>query len=128
MVEMTKEEKPHLSRNGISYGYYVEARMTNGNPKLFGDQIFDGEWRRVHFSYDPAGVPPRDKYDYELAAHSLLSYEGAQALRWWLLAEAEYASISTRLRRYEVRYTSNIYEKETVDEQGGRFERAISKV
>jgi hypothetical protein len=99
--------EPHTSSNGTAHGYSVEARMHGNLPPLqIGRQIFDSNWRGVQFdSGGPCGVKASQWHRYELDACGLLSYEAAQALRWWLLADAPaFSGIETRLVKHTITY------------------------
>ncbi len=92
--------------NGTERAWSVEARHTH-DPAKIGDQIFDSKWRRVNFASSPVGVPiaySSSGYD----RHGLLSYQTAQALRWWLKAEAaktHLICLDTRLIEHEIKYS-----------------------
>jgi hypothetical protein len=93
------------SESGTQTGYSVEARYKYQTPKMFGDQIFDNRWQRVHFQESLIGVPPGARYQRKIIEQGLLGYAAAQALRWWLHASAE--ACDTGSFRLETRLISH---------------------
>jgi len=93
-AEESKEINPEYPKKGQSHSgtvsaYSVEARYNYPEPKQFGDIILHKEWKKMYFPEGKHGVPVGNKFDYAQIALGLLSYQAAQALRWWLHAEAE---------------------------------------
>lgn len=88
-VPATEFPKEHGHGTHSTRGYSVEARTTDGiPPRIVDDKAFGDEWQRIEFASSPIiGVAPHSNWDYGLAAAHLYSYEAAEALRWWWLAE-----------------------------------------
>lgn len=98
----TEFPKEHSNQEGTTHGYTVEAR-NGGGPVTVGDQIFDGEWRRVGFTKSAGGIPD----DPMLSQYRLHSYTAAEALRWWFLAVCHRdfrICMETRLVTHQVKY------------------------
>lgn len=114
---------PHATAAGTCTGYSVEARV-DGPPRQLGKYLLDGEWRTVQFDAAPNGVPGFSHAEPWLAHCGLLRYESAQALRWWLMAEAVWG-VRTRLVRHKVQYSMQQYKGEPEDEQGDLLLRGI---
>lgn len=96
-------------QSGTQPGWSVEARSTlEDHPLQVGEQLFTTKWKKVHFDPAKLGVPAgRLDFD-EYLRFDLLSYPGAQALRWWFIAalrmEHKDTAVETRLVRHEVTY------------------------
>lgn len=114
----TKTEAPKefprkaSSGSGGVTGYSVEARLNYHEPRTISGQIFDNRWSTVHFqqTVPPFGVPSGRRYNscwYDQTG--LFSYQAAQALRWWFLANAEVEfsclCLETRLIEHEIKYS-----------------------
>lgn len=107
---------------GISerQGYQVQVRDTAFNthhPTRLPDGIIGPEWRDVRFEDDqnPAGVPSiQAPYFSEL---QLLTYEGAMALGWTILAQNPYRTIEVRLTAHKLISTYQCTEIGTVEMQ-----------
>ena len=111
---MTAEQKvkADVSGSGTIHGYRVEARYNYSQPKSFGGQILDREWRLLHFAEGtPIGVPVGSSHELPMLRQSYCySYQGAQALRWWFHANVETEllgglCLETRIVRYEIQYS-----------------------
>lgn len=101
------------SGRGAEIGYTVEARLNYHEPAKISGQIFDNRWRRVEFEKGAIGVPSCSRYQRHVAEHGMLGYAAAQALRWWLHANAEVEQSSalcleTRLISHRISYTHKI--------------------
>lgn len=99
--------------SGTEIAYMVEARINSDRPEQIGDQIFDNRWREVHFVHALNGVPRCSPYARRTIENGLLGYPAAQALRWWLHANADKDGISgicleTRIIKYEIAYSYSI--------------------
>lgn len=96
------------SGSGQETAYAVEARYNAASPVSIGEQIFDNRWREVVFPKGPIGVPGRPWNEQSMKLR-LLGYSQAQALRWWLHAEADSTMsgicLETRLIKYEVSHS-----------------------
>lgn len=69
--------------------YSVEARIAFHEPGMIGKQIFDNRWRTVKFDKSAEiGVPNAPVFS-RAKDHGLFGHSAAQALRWWLHAEAD---------------------------------------
>jgi hypothetical protein len=99
-------------------GYRVEARdalFTHLNPAVLSDGVLTSEWREIRFEEgpNPAGIPREPfgrKHDY-----GLLTYEGATALAWTLIAQNRLRSIEARLVQYQLETTYEYYRDGLVD-------------
>lgn len=91
MEEDSEYPKQKGQGSGSCGGYTVEARSMSDTPMQLGKQIFDNRWRQAQFDKGIIGVPSGlDRYSLsEMATAGLLQYSSAQALRWWLHANAE---------------------------------------
>lgn len=111
IVEETPEyPKSGQSHSGTVFAYSVDARNNYPEPKQFGDVILHKEWKRMYFPEGKCGVPIGNKFDCAQIALGLLSYQAAQALRWWLHAEAEVEMLGgmcleTRIVKHEVTFS-----------------------
>lgn len=97
------------SASGTEEAYSVEARYIGTEPKQIGGMLFDNRWRRVNFSRAASGVPAGPEWHHHARHLGLLGYTAAQALRWWLLAEADREMlgsicIETRIVKHAIRY------------------------
>lgn len=82
-------------------GFRVQVRdphFTHVNPCLLDDGIVGPEWRDVSFrtGANPAGVPVLRRGD----EYGLMSYEGATALAWTLIAQNRFNMLECRLVAY----------------------------
>jgi len=99
--------------SGTETGYTVEARYSYNNPVQIGGQLFDNRWRQVSFEKSEIGIPSAPRYQHHVIEHGLLGYTAAQALRWWLHAQADADGVSglcleTRLISHKISYTHKI--------------------
>lgn len=102
--------KKGSSGNGTDHAYTVEARLAYPEPRSVVGQILDTRWRQVAFVESTVGVPARPRYaPWGAFLSDKLSYQAAQALRWWFLANAEQEfsclCIETRLVEHEIKYS-----------------------
>lgn len=81
------------SHSSTSDGWKVEARLAYHTPTQVAGMLLDLRWRQVHFDKSPVGVPG-ERYPNFLVMAGLLTYQQAQALRWWFIAEAQHQSSS----------------------------------
>lgn len=97
------------SGSGTDTAYSVQARMAYITPKVVAGQLLDLRWTKIHF--DPArnGVPVREGLFPQFRTLGLLSYQAAQAMRWWFIAAAakdhDHLCLETRLVEHEVKYS-----------------------
>jgi hypothetical protein len=124
MSEFPRDVCPaHHSRG--ERGYTVEARCTLKHPKTVNGKALGGEWLQLEFPHG-RGVPAAPPYS-PLPLMGLLSYQAAQALRWWWIAEAEAADIcstngiETRLVQFDVKVDWEARAVAAVDEQPHHF-------
>ena len=105
------------TRQGKTRCYTVEARSMN-QPMQCNGVLLGHEWHRMHFREAPLnlGVPRGSRYEIGLLDElDMLDYQAAQALRWWLHAQA-YAepigaspyALETRLVEHEVKYSFQV--------------------
>lgn len=110
---MSEEEKyPSFGGrgSGTTTAYSVEARYNNPHPREAAGRLFDNRWQMLHFDKSPIGVPAttwRHPFVHEIG---LLSYQAAQALRWWFLAQLETSvagclCFETRIVEHKVEYS-----------------------
>lgn len=92
--------------------YSVEARCGHqGEPRVICGVLYGDKWKRVEFSHtDGTGIPTGPRWHVWLRDElNLLSYASAQALRWWLHAQAELEmseySLETRIVEHRVGWT-----------------------
>ena len=114
-MELEKDYKKEKgSGHSTTSAYTVEARASCGDPKQIGSQIFDSKWRRVAYEKGAIGVPPCSILRKEVAEHGMLGYSAAQALRWWLHANADVSEmlgglcLETRLIKHILETTHSI--------------------
>jgi hypothetical protein len=96
------------SLHGTETAYTVEARVNYHQPAQVGKQIFDMRWQRVKFDKSVIGVPAAPASHRATLENGLLCYAAAQALRWWLHANAEcdfVICLETRLIKHTVTYS-----------------------
>lgn len=102
------------SGNGTIYGYVVQARYNFHYPEKFGDIILGKRWRTLAFLEvrPDIGVPIGDSWEAPIFKQvGCYSYEAAQALRWWFLAQANAhhptgsLCLETRLVQMKVEYS-----------------------
>lgn len=100
--------------------YSIEARCGTAKlgPITVNNQVFDGEWRTVNIARAPIGVPAAPPFMASAQQHGLYGYAAAQALRWWLLAEADmtFRALDTRLIEHRLETTYKITATAIVDE------------
>jgi hypothetical protein len=71
--------------------YTVEARCPGQHPMAVARQLFGHHWCRVVFGESTGqGVPAAPLWKVHTIEHGMYSYAAAQALRWWLHAQAEF--------------------------------------
>ncbi len=99
------------SGTGGDRAYFVEARFNYHEPCEICGQLMDKEWRRIHFSKGPIGIPGPQFPNLASTNLGLHSYAQAEALRWWFLAAADTnhdtLCLETRLVEVEVNWTFN---------------------
>jgi hypothetical protein len=98
--------------SGSTVGYTVEARYNSFEPKQIGGVLLDNRWRRLDFAPGSPGVPVAKIHESELTRNRLMNYPGAQALRWWFIANCEAEGfwggslcVDTRLVKHQVVYS-----------------------
>jgi hypothetical protein len=98
------------SESGKEVAYTVEARYATSRPVQIANQIFDNRWRTVQYVDSPIGVPTAHPIRRQTQQHGMYGYSAAQALRWWLHAEADASMngicLETRLIKHEITYSS----------------------
>lgn len=99
--------------SGTMTCYKVEARMCHGcGPKEIKNidtwnspVLTDSKWATLSFPTGSVGVPS-SSFGQDYARYGYLSYQAAQALRWWFLAEqGGVGAMETRLVQYEFEYS-----------------------
>ena len=100
------------SGSGSETAYSVEARMNYSQPMQIAGRIFDNRWVAVQFDKSAVGVPSAPFYARHTLEHGLLGYSAAQALRWWLHAQADNeikgTCLETRIVKHKISYTHTI--------------------
>lgn len=106
------------SGSGTDCVWSVEARYNYHTAKAFGDLILDNRWQRLYFKkHKEIGVPQGGCLTPAIKLSGLLSYQAAQALRWWFIANCENDSmfgvmgalcLETRLVKHEVEYSYKV--------------------
>lgn len=118
---MTKEQddyatKPDVfpqkgtSGSGDAHAYTVQARMAYFEPKQICGHLLDTRWRTIYFEQSPVGVPAQSRYSpWSGCLPGMMTYEAAQALRWWFMANAahtfDHFCLETRLVKHEIKYS-----------------------
>lgn len=107
-------------------GYSIEAMLTTDMPEMIAGNLVDSKWRTVNVDHVPNGVGVPRSADYHadiFAKLGVMGYEAAQALRWWLHAEAarshKHWGLRTRLVRHSVSYSMQATPGEAIEEIGG---------
>lgn len=112
---LTKEQEfpqKGSSMSGTDFGYQVQARYNFHTPKQFGDIVLDQRWRTLYFQKSPIGVPVAGELQWYLRPCQCMSFQAAQALRWWFVADAEASDLlgsmclETRLLKVRVKYST----------------------
>lgn len=97
------------SGSGDDILYSVQARLAYHDARLICGHLLDLRWKTLYFEKSPIGVPAARPFRFGAMATGLLSYQAAQALRWWFLAEAETnfscLCVETRLVEHRVSYS-----------------------
>jgi hypothetical protein len=114
------------SCSGTDYGWSVEARYVYPGVLTAGQQVIDNRWQRINFPETPPGlpgVPTGGVMHRQSAVAGYLSYQAAQALRWWFIADVKKdmgaGCLETRLVKHEVAYTVKIKAVSAHDNLGG---------
>ena len=97
-----------ITASGEDSAYTVEARYAYPQPVEIAGQIFDNRWRQVQFTQGPICVPG-ESFARHRELFGMLGYAQAQALRWWLHAEAgtlKGICLETRLIKHKIKYSS----------------------
>jgi hypothetical protein len=122
MDKQLMHEKPSYHQ-GTNVGFAVEARMQGTTPEQLAGQLFDNRWRRVEYvEVDPPfrGIP--STRHGMLRECGLYSHSAAQALRWWLHAQADVEfkgiGLETRLIQHKVTFKVEWQAEEAVDYEG----------
>ncbi len=106
--------KNRSKSSGSETCYSVEARYNFPAPVEISGQIFDERWREVKFEENPVGVPRASQFQEHTLRHRMLGYSAAQALRWWLHANADAmkagmcACLETRLVKHTIKHSCEI--------------------
>lgn len=113
-------------------GFTVEAMFASDKPRQIAGQLLDNRWAEVSFAMAPQGfgVPAHDQFNAEIVRHGLYGYEAAQALRWWLHAQArleggEYC-LRTRLVVHKVVTETRVTAERAICEEG--YQRGLSEL
>jgi hypothetical protein len=114
------------SCNGTEYGWSVEARYVYPDPLQCGKIVIDNRWTRIHFPETPPGlpgVPVGGLLHRQSALAGYLSYQAAQALRWWCLSDVMKDMVAgcleTRLVKHEISYSVKVKAVSAHDNLGG---------
>lgn len=114
------EKDPNLcgTGHGTDVGYRVQVRCDktcHSNPTELADGIVSTEWRDVSFRLgkNPAGIP-QSIFDRK-CEHGLLTYEGAVALAWTILAQNEHRDLECRLVAYNLETTFKLTRQGVVE-------------
>ena len=107
-------DKQRGSGSGHETAYTVEARCNGKKARVIAGQIFDNRWQKVEFEKSPIGVPAASPFQEHTLRHRLLGYSAAQALRWWIHAQADSElggiawGLETRLVKHKISYSYSI--------------------
>lgn len=114
----TTDEFPKVGSSGSGHetAYSVEIRCTSRSPRPLGKLLIDNRWQAVSFDESPNGIPAGSTYYFVSRHLRLFGYPAAQALRWWLHAQADSEiggslCLETRLIKHEIKYS---YSEEAV--------------
>lgn len=138
MAEQRSDEKetPKIegafapSGAGTQTGYQVQARYVFTEPKRFGELILDKRWKTIHFPTGHHGVPVSRAWDWWLAASHCMTYEAAQALRWWFLADVvagEFGGrlcVETRIVAFAIKYSHSAEATSVMEEENDAWRKA----
>lgn len=119
--EVVEELPSGCCGHGTTPGYQVQARYI-GEPKILGGVMLSKEWKTLWFPNSPVGVPTHSgPHDWYLPAAECMSYEAAQALRWWFLSVCAAdilgsMCIETRLLAYRIKYSYEATEPKVIVE------------
>jgi hypothetical protein len=96
--------------SGTDTAYSVEARLAFHQPRAVCGHLLDLRWTTLQFERGgPVGVPQHRPFDFAKSSSGLLSYQAAQALRWWFLANAEQEfsclCVETRIVEHKITYS-----------------------
>lgn len=102
--------KKGSSGSGHETAYSVEVRSMYGHARQLGKLLIDNRWQAVSFEEGPSGIPAGSKYYFVSRHLHLMGYPAAQALRWWLHADADSdlgggLCLETRLVKHEIKYS-----------------------
>ena len=93
--------------NTACRGYTVQARYSRDGAKEICGQTFTDSWSEVRFERGRTGVPISSPGDHAINVSGLLSYQSAEAMRWWFLANAaaqfNHMCLETRIIEHAVR-------------------------
>lgn len=98
------------SGNGSENAYSVQARMAYHEPKEICGQLLDTRWRTIYFQQSPIGVPTQSRHcPWQGSLPGMMTYQAAEALRWWFLANAahtyDHFCVETRLVKHKITYS-----------------------
>ncbi len=115
LVKPNSDKVP--SGSGTDSGYTVEARYASHRPEMICGQMLDNRWSTLRFDKAPIGVPSQT---WPVSVPGYLSFEAAQALRWWFIAQAraDYRGmfcLETRLVRHKIKYSYEVAAEAYVD-------------
>lgn len=138
MTDKTAEfPKVRCSRHGNmkDEGYSVQARYAagRGDHKVIGGLVLTGDWKDMAFQRGTPGVSAAAPHSF-LHVCGLLTFQAAEALRWWLHAEAAGSDalgdlcVETRLIRHEIALDYEVVAVEPLAEVAGAFRRARRRV
>jgi len=123
------------SGSGSTVGYSVEARYAYYKPlPITEDFTLDLRWRRIPINTrGPIGVPDRNAWHGDAIRYGLHSWEAAQALRWWFLADLETQRnlstmcVETRIVEHKITYSFSVEATGATDPQDFRSDRFPSR-
>lgn len=104
-LQKSEPMKDESTGSSNEIGYKVEVRhaqFSASSPVILHDGLVGPDWRLAHFqkSNNPAGVPDRP---FGLGSlYGLLTFEGATALAWTILAQNERHGLECRLVQYRL--------------------------
>jgi hypothetical protein len=101
--------KEGSAASGSDTAYTVEVRLAYYVPQIRVGRLLDTRWQTIDFETARTGVPIARGIFPTYDTLGLLSYQAAQALRWWFIAEAaknyEHLCLETRLVEHKVAYS-----------------------
>ena len=116
LIKPDREAVP--SGSGSLPLYTVEARYASQEPRVLCGQVFDNRWREIQFQKSSTTGVPSNTWPLDYPGY--YSFEAAQALRWWFIAQAGASGegnwcLETRLVRHKAKYSYEVKAEAYID-------------